>query len=103
MTAGSAVAMHGLLNDLLVAVGDNAEKLSLAAGFEHHLAVDVMGLRAHDPSQTPIPELPPEIDFLWVVRRTIPDPVVWVTNGSEPWRVAGDPYFNTDVPPLTPR
>lgn len=100
MTAGSAISMHGLGHDLLVAIDDNAEKLSLATGFERHLAVDVVGLRAHDPSSTFIPELPPEIDFLWVVRRTIPGPVVWVTNGPAPWRVNGDPYFNTDLPPL---
>ncbi len=103
MTAGSAISMHGLGHDLLIAIDDNAEKLSLATGFERHLAVDVLGLRAHDPSSTFIPELPSEIDFLWVVRRTIPGPVVWVTNGPDPWRVNGDPYFNTDLPPLEHR
>lgn len=99
----SAGPLRRLSSDLLVLIADNEAKLRAATGFERHLAVQVRALTGYDPSGTAIPDLPPEIDFLWVVRNVISGPVLWLTNGVEPWRVTGDLYFNTDGPPIEPR
>ena len=82
--------------DLDQAIEDNRSKLGSADGYERHLAVDVRARRASDPGRTSVPDLPVEIDYLWVVRRAYSrsrgSPVVWVTDGGGLWNVNGAPH-----------
>ena len=88
--------ISGFGPELERAVAENRAKLAAATGYERHLAVDIVGLRASDSSQTYTPELPDEIDYLWVTRRWISSvptsPVVWVTDGEGTWKVNGEPH-----------
>jgi hypothetical protein len=87
--------LQGFGPELLDAIDANRRKLGRAQDFERHLAVDVLGIRASDPALTPAPSLPSEIDFLWVTRRSYSlsrgSPVVWLTDGTGPWRTNGLP------------
>ena len=91
-----AGALTGIGTDLELAIASNRDKLARAEGFERHLAVDVQALRSSDPARTPVPELPPSIDYLWVTRRSISaqrsQPVVWVTDGTGAWLSNGEPH-----------
>jgi hypothetical protein len=95
-SAATAGPLRGIYEELLDAVESNRAKLGAASGYERHLAVDVLALRASDPAATHAPMLPEEVDWLWVVRRAYSalrgSPVVWVTDGSGRWRVDGEPH-----------
>lgn len=77
---------------LAAAVADNAAKLGEAHSFERHLAVlvDRFDASSH-PALTQPPELPAEVDVLWVVRRWRHGGdflAVWVLRrGEHEWRV----------------
>jgi len=75
--------------ELQACVDSNAQKLGRAEGYERHLAVTLDSMRATDHDRTPVPSLPVEVDFLWVVRRwtslKTEGPVVWWTDGNSPW------------------
>lgn len=79
--------LTGITPKLEKALNDNCKKLGLAHGYERHLAVDLLAQRASDPSSSPVPILPPEIDVLWVVNRWSigqnTDPMVWWTTRAE--------------------
>lgn len=85
-SSASAVALHGFTAELLEAIEANVGKLVRAQGYERHLAVDLRALRARDPSRSPVPPLPAEIDVLWVIRSTIPagwaEPMAWWSTGE---------------------
>jgi hypothetical protein len=50
------------------AIDDNAAKLGEVDGHERHLGVLVVRFDASTfPTETPLPELPPEVDVLWIV------------------------------------
>lgn len=94
-SSNSPGPLEGFGRELLDAIDANRVKLGHAQDYERHLAVDVLGLRASDPALTSAPSLPSEIDFLWVTRRSYSmshgSPVVWVTDGTGPWRTNGHP------------
>lgn len=74
------------------AIQDNANKLSEAVDLEHHLAVLIDRFDAStDPTVTPVPSFPPELDFLWVVHRyrhQAPWLTTWVARSGAPrWTV----------------
>ncbi len=83
----------GITPELEKALKDNSQKLGRAHGYERHLAVDLLAQRASDPSRSPVPILPPEIDVLWVVNRWSfgpnKDPVVWWTTRAK-WSLSHD-------------
>lgn len=87
--------LQGFSRELMTAIQSNRAKLGKAEGYERHLAIDVLGMRASDPGLTPCPRLPDEIDFIWVTRRAYSlrrgSPVIWVSDGTEPWRANGEP------------
>jgi hypothetical protein len=90
-----ATPLQSISADLDDAIVQNKTKLGAAIGYEKHLAVDVVEMRASDPGRSPPPSLPEQIDFLWVVRRWVSPsrsrPVVWLTDGG-PWKVNGAPH-----------
>jgi hypothetical protein len=92
----TAGALYGFGPELIRAINSKKSKLGKAEGYERHLAVDVLALRSSDPGRTPCPELPDEIDFVWVTRRAFSllrgSPVVWVSDGHGSWRVNGSPH-----------
>lgn len=70
------------------------EVLRLERDYERHLGVLVERWdRSNDPEATPVPEIPPEIDFLWIVhawRQAFDEYSVWVARrGETAWRVYG--------------
>lgn len=83
----------GFTYELQETIEANAGKLGRAHGFERHLAVDLRALRASDPSCSPAPPLPAEIDVLWVIRTTITatrtEPMAWWSTGEE-WSFSHD-------------
>lgn len=91
-----AVPTEGFRGELSKAIADKRAKLEAAEGYERHLAVDVLSLRASDPGLTPCPPLPDEIDFIWVTRRAYSasrgSPVVWVSDGTGAWKTNGKPH-----------
>jgi len=88
--------LQGFRRELMTAIESNRAKLRKAEGYERHLAVDVVGMRASDPGLTPCPPLPHEIDLIWVTRRAYTlrrgSPVVWVSDGTGPWKANGLPH-----------
>lgn len=83
----------GFGSELVEAVAANLTKLAMADGYELHLAVDLRGLRASDPSRTPPPPLPEGLDALWVIKTTIArargEPMAWWSTGEE-WSFSHD-------------
>lgn len=77
--------LPGFTSELERALRKKQAKLGRAEGYERHLAVELRALRAQDPSQTPVPTLPPTIDVLWVVNTIAVggEPVGWWTTGQE--------------------
>jgi hypothetical protein len=73
-------------------IAGNAAKLGEASGHERHLAVLIDRFdAAPDPSLTQVPEMPPELDCLWVVHRWRTDAdqlSAWVArSGDQEWRI----------------
>jgi hypothetical protein len=74
------------------AVGAKAKTLARDQDLERHLGVLVERWDvSNEPAQTPVPEIPAEIDILWVVhrwKRGLDWQPVWVTRrGEAEWRV----------------
>ena len=70
-TWGSSVSdikpLTGITPELEKALKNNSQKLGHAHGYERHLAVDLLAQCALNPSSSPVPILPSEVDVLWVV------------------------------------
>ena len=85
--------LPGITTELQEAINANRAKLSQAQGYERHLAVDLRAPRASDPSMSPMPPLPTEVDVLWVVRTSITasrkDPMAWWSTGGG-WATSHD-------------
>ncbi len=85
--------LPGFSSELERAIEAKRAKLGRAEGYEHHLAVDLQAWRAQDPTETPPPCLPPEIDVLWVVHTSVIgsrlEPMAWWSSGEE-WSLSHD-------------
>jgi hypothetical protein len=92
LSAGAS-AIPGFTSELHEAIQANVTKLAQAAGFERHLAVDLRALRASDPSRSPAPHLPAELDVLWVIKTSVTqarsEPIAWWSTGGE-WSFSHD-------------
>jgi hypothetical protein len=89
--AGSGFQILGFTSLLEGAIAQNAAKLGEARPRETHLAVLVFRWDlSDDPTETPPPTLPEEVDALWVVHPdwVRPGPVVWLAHrGDKEWRI----------------
>ena len=84
--------LTGFIQELEEAISSNRTKLSMAKGYERHLAVDLLAWRADDPAVTPPPSLPDGIDVLWVFNRSASahrtDPIAWWTTRHNEWSLS---------------
>lgn len=89
LSFGGGTVVSGFDLALREVVRSNSRKLDQARPRRTHLAVDVARFDASRyPHQTPPPELPPEIDMLWIIHRYGPTnlPGVWsLSRGEEEW------------------
>lgn len=99
--AGEIINLPGIEPLLERCVADNAAKLGKARADmrtrETHLAVEVpwLGGVARDAQVTLVPQLPPEIDVIWVVDRTKSgrdNPYIWrAARGDSEWTTHANP------------
>lgn len=90
MAFGIGGELSGFQKQLSKAISENARKLGEAGNREKHLAVFVYDFRASRlVERTPLPGLPPEVDYLWVIHtwpRTPGRPEVWIgQRGDSAW------------------
>jgi hypothetical protein len=85
----------GFSPELLEVLEAKREVLGQETDLERHLGVLVERWdRSNEPEDTPVPEIPPEIDSLWIVhswRQGLDQYPVWVArHGDAAWRVYPD-------------
>lgn len=89
----AASSLPGFSYELQEAIDANRRKLARADRYERHLAVDLRALRSSNPSESPPPRLPDEIDVLWVLRTGVTvartEPMAWWSTGGE-WSLSHD-------------